>query len=178
MKSLLLCLRWALALSFISVVSVDAAVFIKIGDIKGESMAEGHMEEIDVLSWSWGVTRPLTGETGSTRTRGSAEVQDLVITKVLDKSTPKLFEACVNGNVISDATLVIERSSETGGAFKFFEIKITNVMITSDSLAGATEVIENVSMNFEIVDMTYTVQNPDGSAAGKVEMSYSVEEGE
>ncbi len=30
-------------------------MFIKIGDIKGESADSAHKEEIDVLSWSWGV---------------------------------------------------------------------------------------------------------------------------
>jgi type VI protein secretion system component Hcp len=30
-------------------------IFIKIGDIKGESMDKAHKDEIDVLNWSWGM---------------------------------------------------------------------------------------------------------------------------
>lgn len=176
MKSLILCVCWALALSLLAVASVNGAVFIKIGDIKGESQAAGHEEEIDVLSWSWGVTRPLEDD-GSTRTRAAAEVHDLVISKVMEKSTPKLFEACVKGLVIPDATLVIERFSESGGNFKYFEIKLTNVQITSDTLNGSTEAFENVTMNFEVVEMIYTIQNQDGSAGGNVEMSYNIAQG-
>lgn len=178
MKSCYLFFRWVLAVSFLSIASVNAAVFIKIGDIKGESQAAGHEEEIDVLSWSWGVTRPITSDDGSTRTRGNPEIQDLVISKVLEKSTPKLFEACIKGITLPEAVLVIEKPSGTGGDFKVLEITMTNVSITSDSLAGSVEVIENVTMNFEVVGMKYFVQNPDGSAGGTVEMSYDIEAGE
>ncbi len=169
--------RWLLAVSFLSIASVNAAVFIKIGDIKGESQAAGHEEEIDVLSWSWGVTRPLTGETGSTRTRANAQVIDLSISKVLGKATPKLVEACVNGTVLQEATLVIERLIQ-GGNVKVFEIVLSNVLITADNLAGSVEAIETVSLNYEEIDMRYFIQNQDGSPGGTVEMSYQVETGE
>ena len=32
-------------------------IFIKIGDIKGESMDKAHKDEIDVLNWSWGMAQ-------------------------------------------------------------------------------------------------------------------------
>ena len=39
-----------------------ADIFAKIGDIKGESLDAKHKDEVEVLSWSWGVT-----QTGSRR---------------------------------------------------------------------------------------------------------------
>jgi hypothetical protein len=32
-------------------------IFAKLGDIKGESMDDKHKDEIEVLSYSWGVTK-------------------------------------------------------------------------------------------------------------------------
>ena len=32
-------------------------LFIKIGDIKGESLDDKHKDEVDVLAWSWGVSQ-------------------------------------------------------------------------------------------------------------------------
>ena len=32
-------------------------MFIKIGDVKGESKDKTHAEEIDVLAWSWGMSQ-------------------------------------------------------------------------------------------------------------------------
>ena len=31
-------------------------IFAKIGDIKGESLDSKHKDEVEVLSWSWGVS--------------------------------------------------------------------------------------------------------------------------
>jgi type VI secretion system secreted protein Hcp len=35
--------------------AVDA--FLKLGDLKGESQVEGFEEQIQVLSWSWGMSQ-------------------------------------------------------------------------------------------------------------------------
>ena len=32
-------------------------IFAKIGDIKGESLDAKHKDEVEVLSWSWGVSQ-------------------------------------------------------------------------------------------------------------------------
>ena len=36
-------------------------IFAKIGDIKGESLDDKHKDEIEVLSFSWGVERRFDG---------------------------------------------------------------------------------------------------------------------
>jgi len=33
-------------------------MFIKIGDVDGESADKTHAKEIDVLAWSWGMSSP------------------------------------------------------------------------------------------------------------------------
>ena len=35
-------------------------IFAKLGDIKGESLDAKHKDEIEVLSFSWGVTNTVT----------------------------------------------------------------------------------------------------------------------
>lgn len=42
-------------------------MFIKIGDLKGEAQDQKHKDEIDVLSWNWGVSN-----SGSTHVGGGA----------------------------------------------------------------------------------------------------------
>ena len=49
--------------------------FLKIGDIKGESNDAKHKDEIEVLSWSWGVTRPGTMAHGGGGGEGKASFQ-------------------------------------------------------------------------------------------------------
>ena len=52
-------------------------VFLKIGDIKGESKDSKHKGEIDVLSWSWGVSQTGTMGIGGGGGAGKANFSDL-----------------------------------------------------------------------------------------------------
>ena len=40
-------------------------MFIKLGDIKGESQDKSHKDEIDVLAWSWGLSQSGTMHLGT-----------------------------------------------------------------------------------------------------------------
>ncbi len=101
MKSFLLILLF-FGFSF-SQLSAALTGYLKIPDIPGESQAVGHEEEIDIHDISWGVFRPKEGDTGSTRTRSTAVFEDLIVIKELDKSSPKLMEACANGRVFPES---------------------------------------------------------------------------
>src|SRR4051812_24257991 len=86
-------------------------MFVKLGDIKGESKADGHADEIEIMSWSWGAT-----QTGSTRsisgsTAGKVNVQDLTFTKLIDCASPNLKNAVTTGTVFPLATLICEKSA-------------------------------------------------------------------
>ncbi len=48
-----------------------ADIFAKIGDIKGESLDAKHKDEVEVLSWSWGVQQ--SGTHGPRRRRGRGQ---------------------------------------------------------------------------------------------------------
>src|SRR6476646_2600400 len=47
-------------------------IFAKIGDIKGESLDDKHKDEIEVLSFSWGVTNHATMSSGAGGGAGKA----------------------------------------------------------------------------------------------------------
>ena len=75
-------------------------MFIKIGDVKGEAQDSKHKDEIDVLSWSWGMIQSGTTHMGGGGGAGKVNVQDLSITKYVDKSSPILMMACCKANII------------------------------------------------------------------------------
>ncbi|WP_374595324.1 type VI secretion system tube protein Hcp, partial [Aquabacterium sp.] len=70
-------------------------MFMKIGDVKGESRDKTHAGEIDVLAWSWGVSNSGSAHTGGGAGAGKANVQDLSFTKYVDKASPPLLLACM-----------------------------------------------------------------------------------
>src|SRR5712692_11221584 len=87
-------------------------MFIKIGDIKGESVDHAHKEEIDVLSWSWGLSQQGTMHQGGGGGAGKVNVQDLSFTKFVDKASPNLYKFCCSGKHYPEATLTMRKAGD------------------------------------------------------------------
>ena len=141
-------------------------VFLKLGDIKGESTDKDHKDEIDVLAWSWGMSNTVTDVGGGSA--GKANVQDFTFTKFVDLSTTDIMLNTLTGERIPEATFVVRK----GGSqpLEFLKITFTNVFITSVSTGGSggeDRLTENVSMTFAKVKVEYTKQDPDGTAGEK-----------
>jgi type VI secretion system secreted protein Hcp len=132
-------------------------MFLKCGDIKGESQGSGHEGEIDVFSFSWGVSQSATSTGGGD---GKTTVQDLSVTKFVDLATPGLMLACCNGQHIPEVVLTARRA----GRFEFLKITMTDCTISSVSIGEEEEdrFTENVSINFAKVKTDYTGQTVTG----------------
>jgi len=143
-----------------------ADIFLKIADIKGESRDDKHKDEIEVLSWSWGMTQSGTIHGGGSAGSGKANVQDLMITKHVDRSTPILLKTCLSGAHLKDATLTVRRN--TGGkALEYVKIKMKGAVISSINASGSgpdERASEQLGINFAQVEFEYVPAKPDGSA--------------
>ena len=65
---------------------------LKINGVDGESKISGHEGEIDVLAWSWGMSQTGTMHVGGGGGAGKVDVQDISLTKYVDKATPNAHE--------------------------------------------------------------------------------------
>ena len=88
-------------------------MFIKMDGIKGESGDKSHKEEINVLAWSWGMSNSGSAHLGGGAGSGKVNVQDLSLTKYIDKSSPDLMLCCCNGKHIAKAQLTSARPVRT-----------------------------------------------------------------
>src|SRR6185503_5261492 len=95
-------------------------MFIKIGDIKGESVDDKHKGEIDVLSWSWGASQTGSAGIGGGGGAGKVQIQDLTITKYIDKASPTLFTMCCSGKHLGTANLTVRKAG--GTALEYLKI--------------------------------------------------------
>jgi len=147
-------------------------VFLKIGDVKGESKDSKHVGEIDVLSWSWGVSNsgtPLGGGRGA----GKANFNDLSFMHAVDKASPVLMKACAMGDHFPDATLVSRKAGK--GQQEYLIVKMKEVFITSVQPSGSSEhPMESVSVSFGHVDLEYKPQKEDGSLDAGVHFIYDL----
>jgi type VI secretion system secreted protein Hcp len=138
-------------------------IFAKLGDIKGESVDAKHKDEIEVLSFSWGVANSGSTAPGGGGGAGKATFQDLLIVHDIDNATPALLQACATGQHIKDATITHRKAGK--GQQEYLIIKLNDVTITAVSHTGAEDqpYTESVSLKFAKVDLHYRKQRPDGT---------------
>jgi type VI secretion system secreted protein Hcp len=154
-------------------------MFIKIGNLKGESQDHKHKEEIDVLAWSWGMSQSGTTHIGGGSGAGKVNVQDLSFTKYQDKCTTDLMLACCNGKHFPEAKLVIRKAGEK--PLEYLKITMTDLIITSVSTGGSggeDRLTENVTLNFATVKVEYTEQDVRGGAGAATEMGWHIAKNE
>jgi len=152
-----------------------ANIHLKIDDLKGESKDKGFEGQIDVLSWAWGMTQTGTRHHGGGGGTGKVSVQDMSITKRLDKSTPELMLKCCNGKHYDKAELTVSKAGED--KLDYYKITMHNVLISSVSTGGSPgdEVVhENLSLNFEKFEVEYKEQDDKGKGKAPVKTGWDI----
>lgn len=146
-------------------------IFLKVDGIKGESTDKNHRDEIDVISWSWGVAaraEPRAGKRGC--------VQDLTLTKLVDRATPPLVGAAALGTLVPKAVLTVRKPTSTSSGLEFLTLELSQVLVTSVQQAasnGGDQVVEQITLKAETILVSYRSQNPDGTAGAPVTASVS-----
>jgi type VI secretion system secreted protein Hcp len=163
----------ALAAASPQVALAASDLFIKIGDIKGESQDDQHKDWVEVLAYSWGLSGATRNAPKPQQPVGplqAACAQEFTITKTLDKASPALFASTATGTTIPSVTFNARRPDGSGGG-NYLVMTFSNVVITAvedGGSGGEDRPTESVSFNFGSVQITYTPQAPAGVAANSV----------
>jgi type VI secretion system secreted protein Hcp len=149
------------------------SIFARIGTIQGESQDDKHKDEIEVLSWSWGVSQSGTIVHGGGGA-GKASFRDFNFTHYVDKASPVLMTACATGEHIKDATITVRKAGEDEQ--EYLVIQMTDILVTSVSTSGSEgdTPMEAVALAFAKVDLEYTPQKSDGSLDAGVHFTYDL----
>lgn len=140
-------------------------------DLEGESMDSQHTDEISIDSWSWGMNQSGTMHVAKGGGAGKVDVQDISLSKKLDKASPNLMQHCCKGTQFETATLVCRKASGDGGQLEYLTLVMKHVIITSVQGGGSEgddDLFENVTLNFGEYTTTYVPQDNDGSALPEV----------
>lgn len=138
--------------------------FLKIKDIEGESMADKHKNEIDLLSWSWGESNSGSMAFGGGGGAGKVSMSDFSFSMRNSKASPKLLLACATGKHIAQADLTCRKAG--GEQHEYVKIKFTDVLISSYQTGGSQgdEIpIESVAFNFAKIEYEYYEQDDKGN---------------
>ena len=151
-----------------------ADIYAKIGDIKGESIDAKHRDEIEVLSFSWGVAASGSSTGGSGAGAGKPTFHDLSFVHIVDKASPKLLEACATGMHVKEATLTHRKAGKE--QHEYLIVKMSDVTITAVAHGGSSgqPSPETVSLAFAKVEFQYRPQKPDGSLDAAIHFKYDI----
>lgn len=145
--------------------NAQAAVdyFLRIGDIKGESIEKGHKDWIDINSFSWNITNTGTTQYGG----GRATFAPFSWTQQLDKSVPPMFVGVASGKRYPRATLDVQDTAKSTGVF--FQMEFDDVLLTQLNITGSGG-YPDVAAAFEFskITMTYRPTNLDGSLGAPI----------
>jgi type VI secretion system secreted protein Hcp len=149
-------------------------IFAKLGDIKGESLDSKHKDEIEVLSYSWGVTNAGSLGTGGGGGAGKATFRDLSIAHKIDKASPLLMRACATGTHLKEATITHRKAGK--GQQEYLVIKMNDIIITgvAPSETNGEAGSEIVTLAFAKVDFEYKPQKADGSLDAGIHFKYDL----
>lgn len=165
--------------------------FLQLDGVPGESLDDKHKDWIELLSYDHSMTQPVsqTKSSAGGAATGRAQHSDFIITKYVDKASPKLYEALSNGKHFSKAKIEICRAG--GNQVKFMEINLEEIMISSVSLSGhgtssstngqgggGDLPVESIGLNYGKIEWIYTQQKrKDGSGGGNVSAKYDLTAG-
>ena len=154
-------------------------MFIKIEGIDGESLDKEHKGEIDVVSWSWGMSQSGSFHMGGGGGSGKVNIQDLSITKYVDSSTPNLMAHCSTGKHIPEVLLTI-RKAGGDAPLEYYKLGLKKVLVSSLSTGGSggeDRLTENATFNFAEVEVLYQPQSATGEKeGGEIRYGFNVEE--
>ena len=149
--------------------------FLKIDGIQGESTDVHHQGEIDVLSWSWGVSRPDGGGGGGGGGAGKAAFQDFHVLTRISAASPLLLLACATGKHIATAVLSGVRAGASATT-PFLTYRLSDVTVGSvDHSDGEMDApAEQFSLTYMKVEVTYRPQTKTGQMGKAVTFAYDV----
>ena len=128
--------------------------FLKFDGIDGDVTAAGHEKWIEIETFSWGVSNPVSRATGGAQA-GKPQPADFTVTVPFSIASPQLFKKALDGDVLTAQIDAVK--TDKGNPTTFLTYKLSDCLISSYSVSsGGDQPSEQLSLNFvkiEIDDM-------------------------
>lgn len=140
-------------------------MFLKVGDLMGESLEKTHAGWIEVASMEFKIENPVTLGSGSgSITASKAKGSALTITKLLDRSSPLLFLGCATGTAYPTVTLELTRLNASSIPVTYYRITLSNVIVSNLGTSSLGErPAESVALSYEKIVTDYFMQDSKGN---------------
>ena len=153
-----------------------ADYFLKIDGVEGESGAEGHNNEIEVVAFSLANAQVGSASSGGGAGTGKVQFEDMILTARVNKASPTLMLACASGKHFPKAVLTARKAGE--GQQDYLTITLTDLIISGYQLQdqgdGDPVPLDVFSVNFATIEFVYKEQKPDGSLGAAVKTGFDL----
>lgn len=133
-------------------------IFLAIDGIPGESTDARHRGEIEVSSFSWGVSQ---APSATGRAAGKPSFTELVVTSPVSRASPEFWLACASGRHLASAVLTCRNPSQQ---HEFLALRLQDVVVASYQSSGTDEQrpLDQIALAFGRIDVSYTGQDATG----------------
>lgn len=160
--------------------SSDCIGYLKIGDIKGNSMDENHQEWIEILSISHSASRNInpTSKPKEALSTSQVHMAAIDVQKKADQSSPELVTAVAAGRTFDKCTVDLVKTTEDGTVVYYQWVLdhayIANYGIHSSHTGGGVRTLENISICSSKMQWIYTPTAEDNTQQGPVDIAWDM----
>jgi type VI secretion system secreted protein Hcp len=147
--------------------------FLRIDGIQGESPDPKHKDEIQLVTFDWGLSNASNPVGGGGGGGARPQFKDFSFTMLINKASPQLFIACASGKHFKNAFLTARRAAK--GEPEYLTIRFDDVIVTSFGEVGSGEgPEETVSLGFRRIEFEYRQQTPQGALGPPVKAGWDL----
>ena len=150
-------------------------IYLNIEGIQGDATHETHKNWIDVSSMTWGTHRAVSTPSGSAQNREASEpvIGEVHITKLMDGSSLKLFEAAATGNQGKQIQIHLVTTGNPGNTY--MEYTLTDTLVSGYQInTSGDRPVEEITLNFTRVDMKYTTYDANNRPLNNIAAGYDI----
>lgn len=137
-----------------------AEFFLKIDSIDGESTVKGFEKQIQLDSFSWGLSETIVVSGGGGSSAGRPVQQPFQFTAKVSAASPKLMVACATGQHLASAVLSVRRP---GAKDVFLKYTLSDLLVSSYKTAANVDTdpapFDAVALNCGKVQVEYRPEN-------------------
>lgn len=137
------------------------------GSLRGESQVEGHVGEIELKGWSWGMSQQVNA---TAQASSKATVRAITFTKDIDSASTALMSALKSAEVLSKVVLTCR---DAGGPTPIDYLRITlkkarvsQYELGSNGSVEGRQVTESFALAFKEIEVVYTPKAAANARAG------------
>jgi len=148
-------------------------IFLRLDGITGSATAPGYQNEIVLSSYSQAFSNGASASSGSGAGTSKLTCGEIVVTKNIDMSSPRLIGSVVTGSHIASGDIYFDSSRGYGTPVQTYHVALTDVLVTEIRQKDHTPegVMEQVTLSARQFKFTFTPASANGGTGTPITFS-------